>query len=112
MVTKAKMTMRTDNDGERAANSSVDIEMIERDNDKTARDNETMAGSHKEPVNANAMELKRFRTTAEAHASDETMKVDLTTRKLMSRWRRATECWKGPRQSGIGPATTEIELLM
>ena len=73
------MTSQTDKN-ERAANLSVDVEMIEaltlkaRDNDKTARDNETMAGSHKEPVNANAMELKRFRTTAEAHASNETMK--------------------------------------
>ena len=62
-MTKAKMTMRTDNDGERAANSSVDVEMVERDNDKTARDNETMAGSHKEPCDCK-------RDGAEAFSSD------------------------------------------
>jgi len=74
MVTKAKMTMRTDNDGERAANSSVDVEMVERDNDKTARDNETMAGSHKEPCECKRDGAEAFSATAEAHVSDETMK--------------------------------------
>ena len=61
MKSKAKMTSRTDNDGERAANLSVDVEMMERDNDSMARDDEMMIELNDiDLANANAMELKQF----------------------------------------------------
>ena len=75
MVTKAKMTIRTDDNGVRAEKWSAEVEMIERDNDSMIRDDETMIIlNYIDLANANAMELERFRATAEAHANDETMK--------------------------------------
>jgi len=75
MKSKAKMTSQTDNVGERVANLSVDVEMMERDNDSMARDDEMMIELNDiDLANANAMELKQFRATAEEYANDETMK--------------------------------------
>ena len=65
METEAEMTLRTDNEDERAANWTA-VERTVRDNDSITRDSETMI--------ANPMELNHFRATAEAHASDETIK--------------------------------------
>ena len=60
-MTKAKMTLRTDNEGERAANLSVDIELTTRDNDNTVCDDETMIVLNgNDLTNANAMELEQF----------------------------------------------------
>ena len=51
------------------------VEWITRDNESMVRNNETMIVMTLNLIaNANAMELKQFRATAEAHASDETMK--------------------------------------
>ena len=65
METEAEMTLRTDNEDKRAANWTA-VERTVRDNDSITRDSETMI--------ANPMELNHFRATAEAHASDETIK--------------------------------------
>ena len=118
-VTKAKMTVirlwRTDNGGERAANWSADVEIIERDNDSMARDDETIIVLNANALaNANAMELKQFLASAEAHASDETMKqawdfqlngIEWTARaeagsESIAR-QRAAECGKGLRAIGM-----------
>ena len=53
----------------------MDVEWTMRDNDSMARDDEMMIELNDiDLASANAMELKRFRATAEAHASDEMMK--------------------------------------
>ena len=69
------MTMRTDDEGERTANFSIDVEWTTCDNDSMARDGETMIVLYGIDLSsANAKELNHFRAIAEAHASDETMK--------------------------------------
>ena len=42
MVTKAKLTMRTDNEAERTANWTVDVDRITPENDSMTRDDELM----------------------------------------------------------------------
>ena len=113
MVTKAKMTMQTDNEGERVANWSADVERMVRDNDSMIHDGGMMIVLNGiDMANANAMELKQFQATAEAHASNETMKyevwdyqlngIEWTARKLqVNRWRHAAECGKGLRAMGM-----------
>ena len=115
-VAKAKKTSRTDSKDERAANWSAEVEMIGRDDDTMLRDDETMIVLNViDLANANAMAPKRFRATAEAHMSDETMKYQvsdsqlndnacgtLTARKLnVNQWWRASECGKGRRAMGM-----------
>ena len=64
-----------DNEGERAASWSTDVEMIERNNDSMVRNDKTMILLNViDLANANAMASKQFRVMAEAHTSNETMK--------------------------------------
>ena len=69
------MTEQTDNEGKRAENLSKDVEWMKRDNESMIREDKTMIAMTSILIaNANAMELRRFRATAEAYASEETMK--------------------------------------
>ena len=52
---KSEMTMRTDDEGERTANFSIDVEWTTCDNDSMARDGETM-------IVLNGIELSSVRT--------------------------------------------------
>ena len=61
METETEMTLRMDNEDERVANWTADIERMVRDNDNMIRDGEMMIVlTGIEMANANAMELKRF----------------------------------------------------